>query len=203
MRGYVYGGLHAPLWLPGAAVSWARAFGPALLGRMQKIRSFTAHRCLRHQELCGCGPTVVGGQHVDHPPRRADDDLRSSLQLRDLEESASRCDGEWEITQQYQRVSFRSFDFIVCVCLNMSFKILEDQQQDANYKSTDYGLSRVAEWEVKYPTPTFQISDSDSSAWREWNFAVKINGNRGTRQEISVSTKVSKEFVPFQQEFRI
>ena len=85
----------------------------------------------------------------------------------------------------------------------MSFKILEDQQQDANYKSTDYGLSRVAEWEVKYPTPTFQISDSDSSAWREWNFAVKINGNRGTRQEISVSTKVSKEFVPFQQEFRI
>jgi len=31
--------------------------------------------------------------------------------------------------------------------------------------------------------------------------AVKINGNRGEQQEISVSTKVSKEVVPFQQEF--
>jgi len=31
--------------------------------------------------------------------------------------------------------------------------------------------------------------------------AVKINGNRGTQQEISVSKKVSKEVVPFQQEF--
>jgi len=27
--------------------------------------------------------------------------------------------------------------------------------------------------------------------------AVKINGNRGAQQEISVSTKVSKEVVPF------
>jgi len=27
--------------------------------------------------------------------------------------------------------------------------------------------------------------------------AVKINGNRGPQQEISVSTKVSKEIVPF------
>jgi len=32
---------------------------------------------------------------------------------------------------------------------------------------------------------------------------VKINGNRGTEQEISVSTKVSKEIVPFPQEFPI
>jgi len=28
--------------------------------------------------------------------------------------------------------------------------------------------------------------------------AVKINGNRGTQQEISVSSKASKEIVPFQ-----
>jgi len=33
--------------------------------------------------------------------------------------------------------------------------------------------------------------------------AVKINGNRGTQQEISHSTKVSKEIVPFQQELPI
>jgi len=33
--------------------------------------------------------------------------------------------------------------------------------------------------------------------------AVKINGNRGAQQEIYVSTKVSKETVPFQQEFPI
>jgi len=33
--------------------------------------------------------------------------------------------------------------------------------------------------------------------------AVKINENRGTQQEMSVSTKVSKEIVPFQQEFQI
>jgi len=33
--------------------------------------------------------------------------------------------------------------------------------------------------------------------------ALKINGNPGTQQEISVSTKVSKEIVPFQQEFPI
>jgi len=31
----------------------------------------------------------------------------------------------------------------------------------------------------------------------------KINGNRGAQQEISVSTKGSKEIVPFQQEFPI
>jgi len=30
--------------------------------------------------------------------------------------------------------------------------------------------------------------------------AVKINGNRGAQQEISVSRKVSKEIVQFQQE---
>jgi len=34
-------------------------------------------------------------------------------------------------------------------------------------------------------------------------FSVKINGNRGAQQEISVSTKVSKEILPFQQEFPI
>jgi len=33
--------------------------------------------------------------------------------------------------------------------------------------------------------------------------AIEINGNRGTQQEISDSTKVSKEIVPFQQEFPI
>jgi len=33
--------------------------------------------------------------------------------------------------------------------------------------------------------------------------AVKINGNRGTQQEISVSTKFLKEIVPFQQKFPI
>jgi len=33
--------------------------------------------------------------------------------------------------------------------------------------------------------------------------ALKINGNRGAQQEISVSTKVSEEVVPFQQEFPI
>jgi len=31
--------------------------------------------------------------------------------------------------------------------------------------------------------------------------AVKINGNCGAQQEIFLSTKVSKEIVPFQQEF--
>jgi len=31
--------------------------------------------------------------------------------------------------------------------------------------------------------------------------SVKIIGNRGAQQEISVSTKVSKEIVAFQQEF--
>jgi len=30
---------------------------------------------------------------------------------------------------------------------------------------------------------------------------LAINGNRGTQQEFSVSIKVSKESVPFQQEF--
>jgi len=33
--------------------------------------------------------------------------------------------------------------------------------------------------------------------------AVKIIGNRGAQQEISVPPKVSKEIVPFQQEFAI
>jgi len=33
--------------------------------------------------------------------------------------------------------------------------------------------------------------------------ALKINGNRGTQQEISVPTKASKEIVPFQQKFPI
>jgi len=32
---------------------------------------------------------------------------------------------------------------------------------------------------------------------------VKISGNRGAQPEISVSTNVSKESVPFQQEFPI
>jgi len=32
---------------------------------------------------------------------------------------------------------------------------------------------------------------------------VKVDGNRGAQQENSVSTKVSKEIVPFQQEFPI
>jgi len=33
--------------------------------------------------------------------------------------------------------------------------------------------------------------------------AVKTNGNRGAQQKISVSTKVSKEIVPFQEKFPI
>jgi len=33
--------------------------------------------------------------------------------------------------------------------------------------------------------------------------AVQINGKRGTQQEISNSTNVSKEIIPFQQEFSI
>jgi len=33
--------------------------------------------------------------------------------------------------------------------------------------------------------------------------SVEINGNRGPRQENFVSTKVSKEIAPFQQEFPI
>jgi len=33
--------------------------------------------------------------------------------------------------------------------------------------------------------------------------AVQINGNCGKQQEITVSTKVSNEIVPFQQEFPI
>jgi len=33
--------------------------------------------------------------------------------------------------------------------------------------------------------------------------AVQINGNRGAQQEISVSTKVLKEIIPFQREFPI
>jgi len=41
-----------------------------------------------------------------------------------------------------------------------------------------------------------KISDSDSSTWREWNLTVKINGNRGAQQEISVSTKVSYIGIP-------
>jgi len=56
---------------------------------------------------------------------------------------------------------------------------------------------RVAESEVKYPTPTFLKFPTPQ---HEGN-AIKINGNRGTQQEIFVSTKVSKEIVPFQQEF--
>jgi len=32
---------------------------------------------------------------------------------------------------------------------------------------------------------------------------VKINGNCGAQQEISISTKVSKECEPFEQEFPI
>jgi len=33
--------------------------------------------------------------------------------------------------------------------------------------------------------------------------AVKSNGNRGAQQNLTVSTKGSKEIVPFQQEFPI
>jgi len=33
------------------------------------------------------------------------------------------------------------------------------------------------------------------------SLAVKINGNFSAQQEMSVSTKVSKEIVPFHQEF--
>jgi len=33
--------------------------------------------------------------------------------------------------------------------------------------------------------------------------AVKINGHRDAQQEISISTNVSKEILPYQQEFPI
>ena len=64
--------------------------------------------------------------------------------------------------------------------------------------------TRVAESEVKHPTPDShfskisesrlrlsKISDPDSLTSRGWNLAVKINGNCGSQQEISVSAKVS------------
>jgi len=69
--------------------------------------------------------------------------------------------------------------------------------------------SRVAESEVKYPnfpkcpTPDSDLSKiSDSLHQREWNLAVKINGNRSAQQEISFN-KSFKETAPFQQEFTI
>ena len=46
-------------------------------------------------------------------------------------------------------------------------------------------------------------SASNSLTSREWNPVVTFDGNRGTQQETSDSTKVSKEIVPFQQEFPI
>ena len=48
-----------------------------------------------------------------------------------------------------------------------------------------------------------KISDSDSLTLRELNLTVKINGDGGAQQEISISTKVSIEIVQFQQEFPI
>jgi len=44
---------------------------------------------------------------------------------------------------------------------------------------------------------------SNSLTKMKWNLAVKINANHGVQQEISVSIKVSKKIVPFQQEFSI
>ena len=47
----------------------------------------------------------------------------------------------------------------------------------------------------KFPTPSLRlskISDSDSSTKREWNSAVKINGNRGAQQEITVSASFKR-----------
>ena len=49
---------------------------------------------------------------------------------------------------------------------------------------------------VRLPATTFQKFQAPDSLNREWNLAVKINGNRGTQQE----TSVSKEIIPFQQE---
>jgi len=63
---------------------------------------------------------------------------------------------------------------------------------------------RVADSEVKYPTfPKFPTPKPDSLTLRDRNLAVKINGNRDAQQEISVSTKDSKEFVSCQQEFPV
>jgi len=61
--------------------------------------------------------------------------------------------------------------------------------------------ARVMESEVKYPT--FPKFPTPTSQHKGNEICLKINGNRGTQQEISVSTKVSKEIVPFQQEFPI
>jgi len=47
------------------------------------------------------------------------------------------------------------------------------------------------------------MSDSDSLTKWEGNLAVKINRNGGAQQEISGSTKVSKEIEAFQHEFPI
>ena len=47
----------------------------------------------------------------------------------------------------------------------------------------------------KFPTPAPQHKGNE--IW------LKINGNHGRQQEISVSTKVSKEILQFQQEIPI
>ena len=61
--------------------------------------------------------------------------------------------------------------------------------------------TRVAESEVKYPTQTFYNFQLRLCNIKEIKFGCKIHGHRGTEQEISVSTKVSKEIVIFPQEF--
>ena len=68
-------------------------------------------------------------------------------------------------------------------------------------------LSKIADSDfLKFLTPTFPKFPTltpNSLTWTQWNVAVKINGNHGAQEEISISTKVSKEIVPFQQEFAI
>jgi len=65
-------------------------------------------------------------------------------------------------------------------------------------------LSKISDSDFsKFPTPDSglsKISDSRHLNIKDWNLAVKINGNRVAQHETSVSTKVSKEIVQFQQE---
>jgi len=55
---------------------------------------------------------------------------------------------------------------------------------------------------IRLPTPNSQNFRIQPLNIKE-RLAVGINRNRGTQQEISDSTKVSKEIAPFQQEFPI
>jgi len=66
--------------------------------------------------------------------------------------------------------------------------------------------TRVVELELKHQTPSFPKFPTPSHKVNEvWLLTIlqqlAINVNCGAQQEISVSTKVSKEIVPLQQDF--